>query len=186
MGMSADFEKMASEAKLAHELRMALKSQQQADRKQERLRLLDDAVAALTSDVIPLLEQAIVAFSRHGISAKMTRDFAIKECMEKDPSITFKCLGRVDGAQFEGPAACFSSDGAVITVGVAKKENCGAAEKLGSAPRGESEDLVTHGIQRTLNGLFAEMEHEPDGLTARSELGDNTGFAPTRRLRAAT
>jgi hypothetical protein len=30
------------------------------------------------------------------------------------------------------------------------------------------------------------MEHEPDGLTARSELGDNTGFAPTRRLRAAT
>jgi hypothetical protein len=71
-------------------------------------------------------------------------------------------------------------------VGVAKKENCGAAEKLGSAPRGESEDLVAHGIQRTLNGLFAEMEHEPDGLTARSELGDNTGFAPTRRLRAAT
>jgi hypothetical protein len=186
MGMSADFEKMASEANLAHELRMAFKSQQQADRKQARLRLLDDAVAALTSDVIPLLEQAIVAFSRNGISAKMTRDFAIKECMEKDPSITFKCLGRVDGAQFEGPAACFSSDGAVITVGVAKKENCGAAEKLGSAPRGESEDLVAHGIQRTLNGLFAEMEHEPDGLTARSELGDNTGFAPTRRLRAAT
>jgi hypothetical protein len=185
MGMSADFEKMASEAKLAHELRMAFKSQQQANRKQARLRLLDDAVAALTSDVIPLLEQAIVAFSRHGISAKMTRDFAIKECMEKDPSITFKCLGRVDGAQFEGPAACFSSDGAVTTVGVAKKENCGAAEKLGSAPRGESEDLVAHGIQRTLNGLFAEMEHEPDGLTARSEL-DNTGFAPTRRLRAAT
>jgi hypothetical protein len=86
MGMSANFEKMASEAKLAHELGMALKSQQQADRKQARLRLLDDAVAALTSDVIPLLEQAIVAFSRHGISAKMTRDFAIKECMEKNPS----------------------------------------------------------------------------------------------------
>jgi hypothetical protein len=185
MRMSADFEKMASEAKLAHELRMALKSQQQADRKQERLRLLDDAVAALT-DVIPLLEQAIAAFSRHGISAKITRDFAIKECMEKDPSITFKCLGRVHGAQFEGPAACFSSDGAVITAGVAKKDGCGTAEKLGSAPRGQSEALVAHGIQRTLDGLFAEMEHEPDSLTARSELGDNTGFAPTRRLRAAT
>ena len=186
--MSADFEKMASEAKLAHELRVALKSQQQADRKQKRLRLLDDAVAALTSDVIPLLEQAIVAFSRQGISAKITRDFAIKECMEKDPSITFKCLGRVHGAQFEGSAACFSSDGAVITAGVAKNDGCGEAEKLGSAPRGESEDLVAHGIQRTLDGLFAEMEHEPAGpsLTFSGELGDNTGFAPTRRLRAAT
>jgi hypothetical protein len=184
--MTADFEKMASEAKLAHQLRMARRSQQESDRKQERLRLLDDAVAAVTSDVIPLLEQAVVAFSRHGISAKITRDFAIKECMQKDPSITFKCLGRVDGAQLEGPAACFSSDGAVITVGLAKKDGCGAAEKLGSAPRGQNEALVAQGIQRALDGLFAEMEHEPDSPTATSELGDNTGFAPARRLRAAT
>jgi hypothetical protein len=191
--MSADFEKMASEAKLAHDLRVVLRSQQQAEQRQERSRLVNDAVAAITSDVIPLLEQAIVAFSRHGISTKIMRYFDVKDCMGKDPSIAFRCLGRVDGAQFEGPVAFFSSDGAVIRLAVAKVKNGHAPlESLGSEPRGQSEGLVARGIQTALNGLFVEMEQEPETETASpafsGKSGDNTGidFLPAQRLRAAS
>jgi hypothetical protein len=151
-----------TEAKAAHDAPITQTAQQNEERQQERSRYVDNAVAALTSEVLPILEKAAAAFRKKDIDTKITKDFDVKTHTEKDPSVVFKCLGprRVDGSRFDGPAVFFSSDGAVIKVEVAKdRYDHGPKEKLGSVARGQSEALVTRGAGRALSAYFDELEN---------------------------
>jgi hypothetical protein len=162
-GLSAKEEdagkRAASESKPMHDARIAQTAQQNEGRRQERLRYIDNAVAALTSDVLPILEQAAVSFRKRDIETAITKDFDVKNQIEKNPSVMFKCLGRrADGSRFEAPAAFFSSDGAVIAVEMATGDHA-PKENLGSAARGESDALVTRGVERALSAYFALEKH---------------------------
>jgi hypothetical protein len=151
-----------TEAKAAHNAPVAQPAQQNEEQRQERSRYVDNAVAALTSDVLPILEKAASAFRKKDIDTKITKDFDVKNHIEKEPSVAFKCLGprRADGSRFDGPAVFFSSDGAVIKVEVAKdRYDHGPKEKLGSVARGQSEALVTRGAGRALSTFFDELEN---------------------------
>jgi hypothetical protein len=166
--MSADFERMASEAKAAHEARVARRVEQDQDRRQKdqdrrqkRSRSVHDAVAALTTHVLPILEQAAVEFHKQSIETKVTRNFDVENSIGRHPSVTFRCLGprRSDGWQLEAPAAFFSSDGAIIWVGVANETyDRKPTEELGVAVPSDSGALVAQAVQRALNAYFAEIE----------------------------
>jgi len=56
--MSADFDDMASKAKAVHEARMAQQDRQDTAQRDDRGRIVGAAVAALTAEVLPLLEKA--------------------------------------------------------------------------------------------------------------------------------
>ena len=74
---------------------------------------------------------------------------------------TFRCIGpmRSDGWQFEGPATFFTSDGSVITVGVAKETyDRGPTEQLGSSSHGQSEALITQAVQKSLDAYFVQLD----------------------------
>jgi hypothetical protein len=151
-----------TEAKAAHDAPIAETAQQNEERLQERSRYVDNALAALISDVLPILEQAAAAFRKKDIDTKITEDFDVKNHTEKEPSVVFKCLGprQADGSRFDGPAVFFSSDGAVIKVEVAKdRYGHGPKEKLGSVARGQSDALVTRGAGRALSAYFDELEN---------------------------
>ena len=70
--MSADFDDMASKAKAAHEARMAQQDRQDTAQRDDRGRIVDAAVAALTAEVLPLLEKAVAAFRQNGIETKIS------------------------------------------------------------------------------------------------------------------
>jgi hypothetical protein len=75
--------------------------------------------------------------------------------------MTFRCIGpkRTDGWQFEGPAAFFTSDGSVITVGVAKEiYDRDPTEQLGSGLPGQSEALITQAVQKALDAYFVQLD----------------------------
>jgi hypothetical protein len=76
--MSADFDDMASKAKAAHEARMAQQDRQDTAQRDDRGRIVDAAVAALTAEVLSLLEKAAAAFRQNGIETKITSDFEVK------------------------------------------------------------------------------------------------------------
>jgi hypothetical protein len=56
--MSVDFDDMASKAKAAHEARIAEQDRQDAAQRDDKGRIVEAAIAALTADVLPLLEKA--------------------------------------------------------------------------------------------------------------------------------
>ena len=60
--MSVDFDDMASKAKAAHEARIAEQDRQDAAQRDDKGRIVEAAIAALTADVLPLLEKAAEAF----------------------------------------------------------------------------------------------------------------------------
>jgi hypothetical protein len=159
--MSADFDDMASKAKAAHEARTAQENRQDAAQRDEKGRIVDAAIAVLTADVLPLLEKAAAAFRQNGIETKITKDFEVKGIVGKNPSMTFRCIGpmRADGWQFEGPAAFFTSNGSVITVGVAKETyDREPTEQLGSRLPGQSEALITQAVKRALDAYFVQLD----------------------------
>src|SRR5271157_2760702 len=159
--MSADFDHMASKAKAAHEARMAQYNRQDTAQRDDRVRIVDAAIAALTAEVLPLLEKAVAAFRQNGIETKITNDFEVKGIVSKNPTMTFRCIGpkRTDGWQFEGPAAFFTSDGSMITVGVAKEiYDREPAEQLGSGSPGQSEALITRAVQTALDAYFVQLD----------------------------
>jgi hypothetical protein len=66
---------------------------------------------------------------------------------------------RSDGWQFEGPAAFFTSDGSVITVGVAKETyDREPTEHVGSGSPGQSEALITQAVQKALDAYFVQLD----------------------------
>ena len=73
--MSADFDDMASKAKAAHEARIAQQDRQDAAQRDDKERIVEAAIAALSADVLPLLEKAAAAFRQNGIETKITKDF---------------------------------------------------------------------------------------------------------------
>jgi hypothetical protein len=159
--MSADFDDMASKAKAAHAARMAQQTRQDAAQRDDRGRIVGAAVAALTAEVLPLLEKAALAFRQNGIETKITSDFEVKGVVSKNPTMTFRCIGpkRMDGWQFEGPAAFFTSDGSAITVGVAKEiYDREPTEQLGSGSPGQSEALITQALQKALDAYFVQLD----------------------------
>ena len=159
--MSVDFDDMASKAKAAHEAQIAQQDRKDAAQRDEKERIVDLAIAVLTADVLPLLEKAATAFRQNGIETKITKDFEVKGIVGKIPSMTFRCIGptRADGWQFEGPAAFFTSNGSVITVGVAKETyDREPREQLGSGSPGQSEALITQAVKRALDAYFVQLD----------------------------
>ena len=159
--MSVDFDDMASKAKAAHEARIAEQDRQDAAQRDDKGRIVEAAIAALTADVLPLLEKAAAAFRQNGIETKITKDFEVKGIVSKNPTMTFRCIGpmRADGWQFEGPAAFFTSNGSVITVGVAKETyDREPTEQLGSGSPGRSEALITQAVQKALDAYFVQLD----------------------------
>jgi hypothetical protein len=157
--MSADFDDMASKAKAAHEARIARRDRQDAAQRDDKARIVEAAIAALTADVLPLLERAAAAFRQNGIETKITKDFEVKGIVSKNPTMTFRCIGpmRAEGWQFEGPAAFFTSNGSVI--GVAKETyDREPTEQLGSGSPGRSEALITQAVQKTLDAYFVQLD----------------------------
>jgi hypothetical protein len=74
-------------------------------------------------------------------------------------SIKVETRKRTDGKQFEGPAVFFTSDGSVITVGVAKKiYDREPMEQLGSGSPGQSETLITRALQKALDAYFVQLD----------------------------
>ena len=160
--MSADFDDMASKAKAAHEARIAKQDRQDAAQRDDKGRIVEAAIAALTADVLPLLEKAAAAFRQNGIETKITKDFEVKGIVsKKNATMIFRCIGpmRADGWQFEGPAAFFTSNGSVITVGVAKETyDREPTEQLGSGSPGRSEALITQAVQKILDAYFVQLD----------------------------
>jgi hypothetical protein len=159
--MSADFDDMASKARAAHEARMAQQTRQDTAQRDDRGRIVDAAIAALTEEVLPLLEKAVAAFRQNGIEAKITSDFKDKGTLSKNPTMTFRCIGpkRKDGWQFEGPAAFFTSDGSMIAVGVATEiYDREPMQQLGSGPPGQNEALITQAVQKSLDAYFVQLD----------------------------
>jgi hypothetical protein len=159
--MSANFDDMASKAKAAHEARIAQQDQRDVAKRADKGQIVGAAIAALTADVLPFLEKAAAAFRQNGIETKITKDFEVKGIESKNPTMTFRCIGpmRSDGWQFEGPAAFFTSDGTVITVGVAKEVyDREPTEQLGSGSPGQSEALITQAVQKALDAYFIQLD----------------------------
>jgi len=158
--MSVDFDDMASKAKAAHEAQIAQQDRQDTAQRDEKGRIVNAAIAVLAADVLPLLEKAAAAFRQNGIETKITKDFEVKGIAGKAPSMTFRCIGplRADGWQFEGPAAFFTSNGSVITVGVAKETyDREPREQLGSGSPGQSEALITQAVRSALDAYFVQL-----------------------------
>src|SRR5262245_64279641 len=159
--MSVDFDDMASKAKAAHEAQIAQQDRKDAAQRDEKERIVDLAISLLKADFLPLLEKAAAAFHQNGIETKITKDFEVKGIVGKNPSMTFRCIGpmRADGWQFEGPAAFFTSNGSVITVGVAKETyDREPTEQLGSGSPGQSEALITQAVKRALDAYFVQLD----------------------------
>ena len=159
--MSADFDDMASKAKAAHEARIAQQDRQDRAQRADKGRIVDAAIATLTTDVFPFLEKAAAAFRQNGIETRITKDFEVKGIASKNPTMTFRCIGpmRSDGWQFEGPAAFFTSDGSVITVGVARETyDREPTEQLGLCSPGQSEALIAQAVQTALDAYFIQLD----------------------------
>jgi NCAIR mutase (PurE)-related protein len=90
--MSVNFDDMASKAKAAHEARIAEQDRQDAAQRDDKGRTVEAAIAALTADVLPLLEKAAAAFRQNGIETKITKDFEVKGIVSKNPTMTFRCI----------------------------------------------------------------------------------------------
>jgi hypothetical protein len=81
------------EAKAAHDAPVAQISRQNEEQRQERSRFVEEAVAALISDVLPIVETAAAAFRKKNINTKITKDFDVKNYIDRKPSVVFRCLG---------------------------------------------------------------------------------------------
>ncbi len=160
--MTADFKDMAAKAKAAHETRMAEKAQKDRAENEERSRVVDAAVADLTTNVIPIFERAAAIFREHQIETDIAKDFDVKGFVSKKPSVSFMCFGpkrTTDGYQFKTRAAIVESDSAKIIVTVTRDVVHNAVEeKLGSSISAEGESLVTQAVNKVLEAYYMILE----------------------------
>jgi len=94
--MTDDFRSMASKAKQAHDARVSQRETEKESEKALRKEKIEKAVDALRSEVLPILNEAVQAFSDEGVPCEIDYQFEIEEGLGGWPNVTFQCFGPED------------------------------------------------------------------------------------------
>jgi hypothetical protein len=158
----ADFRDLASQAKAAHEARVAEKTRKASEKGAARSQQVRAGVEHLRVEVIPILEKAKTQFAESGLDSRVATEFDVENFANTKPKVTFQFLGprRADGGQFKGAHIFFESDGDTIQASISRSDlrNPEPERGLGFAPPGKIDALVEMAVRAAIDLYYRELE----------------------------
>lgn len=122
--MPADFKSIISNVKQAYETAFASPEDESTEEQTAQEKMVAEGVALLKKRVTPLLLKAGTAFAAEGVQCEIIEEFAAASRFNRQPSLTFKCIGPERTNKHGGisqPRAIpisFRSDGQSFAIGL--------------------------------------------------------------------